>query len=95
MKRRQVAQVIKPLRMSLLQFPQKSLSRTTSKWLAKIVQPQILLQPGLLLNCLLSHHTETAQDHTINGYSYLSQYVIIFQFSQDQLEMPFLSDSRK
>lgn len=41
------SQVIQPLKRPLLQFPQKSASRTTSKWVARMVRPHRLPHPGL------------------------------------------------
>lgn len=63
---RQVAQAIHPLRMPLLQFPQKSTSRTASKVLRW--SSHRFLQPGIQISPALSYHTNTGWQMILDYY---------------------------
>lgn len=66
--------------MSLLQFLQKFLSRTTSNQLANIVQPRILLQSRTLKPCTFPSNWDWTTGHSLRNWP-------LSQFSQIPLKM--------
>lgn len=54
-------QVIQPLRVTLLQLPQSSACRTTSRLMVEVVQSHRLLQTELHVNLALFHYIKIGQ----------------------------------